>query len=94
MIDDVVAWWENKPMRERINIMNHHFILHRTEISHDYILLLYLEEHGPKFSLATVKALCKKAISDHCRLAISNQPYNDEEEEELIMNWLNTNINE
>lgn len=39
-----------------------------------------------------VEVLIDKAISDHCRLSTSEQPYSDEEEEELIKNWKKKNL--
>jgi hypothetical protein len=36
--------------------------------------------------------LCKKAIQDHYRLTTSQQPYNEEEAEEMEKTWIDRNI--
>lgn len=36
--------------------------------------------------------LLSKAISNHCMLSISDQPYNEKEKDELIDNWISKNL--
>lgn len=79
-------------MKERIDIMNDYFIRYKIVMPNSFISVLYEAEYLPRFPLSELKRLCRKAISDHCRTTISDQPYNDEEEEELINEWIKKNL--
>ena len=39
-----------------------------------------------------VEDLCSDAISDHYMLALSHQPYNEEEAKEMIDEWIKEHI--
>jgi hypothetical protein len=44
------------------------------------------------FSKKAVESLCRTAILDNCRLTLSKQPLNEEEEEQLVTKWLKKNL--
>jgi hypothetical protein len=62
----------------------------KTKTSNDNTIIIKKIKNS--WSREEVEVLCRKAISEHCGLSISNQTYNPKESFEMATNWITKNL--